>query len=209
MVSHVLLDADGVLQRHPRGWVEAAGAFVGDRAAAFFVDVTEHEHTCLTGARDFEPLLADALVRYAVEAPAPEVYAEVWLTIETAPATVALVHELRRLGLGVHLGTNQQAGRAAYMRTVLGYDDLFDESFYSCELGAAKPTPAFFGAVLDRLGTTAPEVVLVDDHEANVAAAREVGLAAEHWHLADGIPRLHGLLAGHGIALGPAGQSPT
>lgn len=207
MVTHVLLDGDGVLQRHPRGWVEAAEAYVGDRAAAFFVEVTEQERACLTGGHDFVPLLADALVRYGVQAPVDEVYAEVWLTIETVPTTVALVHELRRLGLGVHLGTNQQAGRAAYMRTALGYDDLFDESFYSCELGAAKPTVAFFAAVVDRLGTTAPEVLFVDDHEPHVLAARELGLAAERWHHADGLPRLHALLAGHGIVAGSAPPS--
>jgi putative hydrolase of the HAD superfamily len=101
----------------------------------------------------------------------------------------------------VHLGTNQQAGRAAYMRDELGYDDLFDESFYSCELGAAKPDPAFFCRVLDRLGAAAPEVLFVDDNEANVVAARECGLAAEHWHLDEGVDLLRDRLAGHGLTL--------
>ena len=123
MIRHVLLDADGVLQRHPLGWVAAAERFVGDRASEFFAAVSEVERTCLRGDGEFFPLLAAELERFAVTAPADEVYAGVWLTIESVPATVELVHALRDAGYAVHLGTNQQAGRAAYMRAELGYDD--------------------------------------------------------------------------------------
>ncbi|GAB3833458.1 hypothetical protein [Kribbella italica] len=45
---------------------------------------------------------------------------------------------------GVHLATNQECYRGAHMRTVLGYDDLFDVSCYSYDLGVAKPDPEFF-----------------------------------------------------------------
>ncbi|GAB3772176.1 putative hydrolase of the HAD superfamily [Nocardioides ginsengisegetis] len=199
MVGHVLLDADGVLQRHPVGWVEAAAAYVGDDAATFFADVTAHERDLLAGGDGFAAVLAAVLEKYGVAASADEVYRAVWLTIEPVAGTVALVHRLRGLGLGVHLATNQQAGRAAHMRAELGYDDLFDESFYSCEIGAAKPDPAFFGAALDRLGVPAPAVLFVDDSAANVTAAREVGLAAECWHLDEGMDVLGERLAAHGV----------
>ena len=85
------------------------------------------------------------------------------------------------------------------MRAGLGYDDLFDESFYSCELGVAKPDPDFFGAALDRLDAPAPAVLFVDDSAVNVAAAREVGLAAECWHVDEGIAVLRERLAAHGV----------
>ena len=202
MIRHVLLDADGVLQRHPGGWVEAVEPFVGDRAAEFFRDVTVDERTCLRGGSDFLPLLAAQLQRYAVRVPVEELYAEVWHRIEAVPSSVELVHALHELGLGVHLATNQQPRRAAYMRREMGYDDLFDESFYSCDLGEMKPEPGFFLAALDRLGARAFEVVFVDDHPGNVAAAREVGLAAEQWSITDGTPALERLLTGHGLVLG-------
>lgn len=202
MIRHVLLDADGVLQRHPGGWIEVVERFVGDRAADFFRDVTVQERTCLRGEADFLPLLAAQLERYGVRVPVEELYTEVWHRIEAVPSSVGLVHALHELGLGVHLATNQQPRRAAYMRREMGYDDLFDESFYSCELGEMKPEPAFFLAALDRLGVRAPEVVFVDDHPGNVAAAREVGLAAEQWTITDGAPALERLLSGHGLVLG-------
>lgn len=202
MIRHVLLDADGVLQRHPDGWVEAAARFVGGRAADFFRDVTLQERTCLRGEAEFLPLLTAQLERYGVPAPAEQVYAEVWQRIEAVDSSVALVHALRELGLGVHLATNQQPLRAGYMRREMHYDDLFDESFYSCEMGVMKPEPAFFLAALDRLDARAPEVVFVDDHPGNVAAACEVGLAAEQWSIADGVPALERLLSAHGLVPG-------
>lgn len=201
MIRHVLLDADGVLQRHPRGWVEAAETHLGERAAEFFAEATAAERGLLFGGDGFEDLLAALLGRYAVPAPAAEVYADVWLSLETVADTVAVVRALRARGLGVHLATNQTRGRASYMRADLGYDGLFDTSFYSCDLGVAKPDPAFFEAVLDRLEAAAPEVLFVDDHPANVAGAREAGLAAEQWTIEDGHALLHELLGRHGLAL--------
>jgi len=201
VIRHVLLDADGVLQRHPVGWVAAAEGFLGERGADFFRTITELERACLRGEADFLPILTAELAEQAPGTPVEELYAEVWHTIETVATSVELVHELRSAGLGVHLATNQQARRAAYMRRELGYDELFDGSFYSCELGAAKPEPAFFAAVLDSLGVAAPEVLFVDDNEPNVVAARECGLAAEHWHLDDGIGALRERLAGHGVTI--------
>jgi putative hydrolase of the HAD superfamily len=196
-VRHVLLDADGVLQRHPVGWVAAASSYVGEDGPALFAAVTGHERDLLRGDGDFLPVLAAELRRRGHEADPAEVYAGVWLRIDTVPETVELARELRGRGLGVHLATNQQAGRAAHMRTALGYDELLDRGFYSCELGAAKPEPAFFHAVLDALGAAPPEVLLVDDSEANVVGAREVGLAGVHWHYDEGIQALHDRLAAH------------
>lgn len=202
MIQHVLLDADGVLQNVPGGWLAALAPYLGDHAEQFIHEANIDEQPCLRGEGDFLPLLAGHLERYGVTQPVAEVYPAVWHDIHVEPTSVDLVRALRDVGLGVHLATNQEAHRASYMKSELGYDDLFDESFYSCDLGAAKPDAAFFTTAVDRLGTTPPEVLFVDDSEPNVVAAREVGLAAEHWHIADGIPRLHGLMAGHGILFG-------
>ncbi|MGZ4456120.1 MAG: HAD family hydrolase [Nocardioides sp.] len=201
MIRHVLLDADGVLQRHATGWVTALRTHLGDRAEAFLADVAADEQPCLRGHGDFLAVLATHLERYAVSTPADEVYADVWLRVAVEPTTATLVAGLRDHGLGVHLATNQQPRRAAYLREVLGYDKLVDQSFYSCDVGAAKPEEAFFAVALDALGASAPEVLLVDDHAGNVAGAREVGLAAEQWHADEGLDTLRDRLAAHGVVL--------
>lgn len=89
------------------------------------------------------------------------------------------MHELRAAGFGVHLATNQERRRAAYMREVLGYDELFDSSYYSCDLSHLKVEPEFFEAVIADLGVPADEVLPGDDREKNVLVARDVGLRAE------------------------------
>lgn len=200
MIRHVLLDADGVLQQLPGGWPTALARHLGDRAEEFLTAASAVEVACLRGDADFLPLLAAELEAYGVTVPAEELYTSVWHHIAVEAEGLALVGELRGRGLGVHLATNQAPRRAAYMRAELGYDELFDTSFYSCELGVAKPDPAFFAAVLDRLGAPAPEVLFVDDSPANVAGAREAGLAAEQWTIGDGHPRLRELLDRHGLS---------
>lgn len=201
MIRHVLLDADGVRQDLPGGWLHALTPYVGERTAQLLTEAWAAEAPCLRGRSDFHEVLAGLFVSYGVTHDVDEVFAAVWQRIEIAPTTAPLVGGLRRLGLGVHLATNQTAGRAAYMRSWLGYDELLDRSYYSCELGVAKPEAGFFAAVLDDLEADAPEVLLVDDGALNVESAREAGLAAEHWHLADGLPRLSVLLAGHGVEI--------
>lgn len=66
---------------------------------------------------------------------------------------------------------------------------------YSHEVGLAKPDPAIFLLTCDRLGVEPSEVVFVDNLPANVATAREVGMAAVlHQRTADTIEAVDHLL---------------
>jgi len=57
-------------------------------------------------------------------------------------------------------------------------DARFDVLAFSCVLGAVKPAERAFAGALGMLGATADEAFFVDDREANVRAARELGLTA-------------------------------
>ena len=89
-----------------------------------------------------------------------------------------LVAQVRAQGVGCYLATNQQDHRRAWMRDELGIDEHFDEVFYSAELGAMKPDPDFFTAILDRIGLPPAQVGFVDDNVDNVATARALGIQA-------------------------------
>lgn len=199
MIRHVLLDADGVLQSVPGGWVAAVEPFVGDGALEFLEQTWSDELPALRGEGDFLVEFTRAVERRGLDVDPRAFYEAVWNAIEVAPQSVDLVHRLRAAGYGVHLGTNQEQHRAAYMRSVLGYDALFDVSCYSCDLGAVKPERAYFERALDRIGVPADQVLLIDDHTPNVEGARAAGLAAEHWDLTRGLSELWTLLAGHGV----------
>lgn len=88
------------------------------------------------------------------------------------------------------------------------YDDLFDVSCYSCELGVAKPEAAFFAEAARLIGAPPQTILFIDDNAENIDGARVAGLAADRWDHGQGQPSLLGLLAEHGIELpsvpGPA-----
>ena len=48
----------------------------------------------------------------------------------------------------------------------------------SGEVGAAKPDPAVYEALVERYGVVTSESVFIDDQPANVEAARELGFRA-------------------------------
>lgn len=198
-VRHVLLDADGVLQRRPRGWVDLVAPWLGPDAREFLEGFWAEEGPALRGHGDFLGLLGDHLDRAGIDTDPRAVFEAVWLDIEVDASSIALVGELRAAGIGVHLGTNQERLRAAHMRTVLGYDDVFDVSCYSCDLGAAKPDPEYFVRALDLVGDDPGSVLFVDDRADNVEGSRSVGLRAEQWELDQGHAALRALLAGHGV----------
>ena len=201
-VRHVLLDADGVLQSVPGGWLAAVEPFIGDGALEFLEQAWTDELPALRGEGDFLAEFERAVERRGLDVDARAFYAAVWHAIEVAPESIELVHRLRAAGYGVHLGTNQERHRAAYMRATLGYDDLFDVSCYSCDLGAVKPETSFFERALSLIGAAPAEVLFVDDSLPNVLGARAAGLASEHWDLTRGLPALLELLARHGVVLG-------
>jgi putative hydrolase of the HAD superfamily len=198
-IRHVLFDADGVLQHNPDGWVTGAEPFLGDRAMEFLLRVSDEELTTLDGQRELMPLIAAAMADFGITAPVEDVHRAIWLRIEPVEQSLAVVRALRRNGYGVHLGTNQERNRAAHMRQVLGYDALFDVSCYSFELGACKPDVAFFTEAARRIGADPAAILFIDDRADNVAAARDAGLAAEQWTIADGHRILLGILDKHGV----------
>jgi HAD superfamily hydrolase (TIGR01549 family) len=94
------------------------------------------------------------------------------LYADVVPALTAL----RAHGWRVVLAGNQPERRAAQLRALeLPVDDLVT----SDELGVEKPDPAFFSAVLERLGVTDPtQVLYVGDRVDNdVLPAMEAGFA--------------------------------
>jgi putative hydrolase of the HAD superfamily len=200
-ISTVLFDADGVLQRALPGWLENLAALVpAGRAEEFVTEVMTAERLPLRGEGSFPDELAKVLARWNVTTPLGEVLAN-WARIEVFPDVLDVVRRLRDAGIGCYLATNQHAFRTAYMRANLGYDELFDDEFYSCELGLAKPDPAYFTTILDRIGRSGPDTLFVDDNPSNVDGARAAGLHAEYFPPEAGAVVLRELLSRYAVPL--------
>ncbi len=104
-----------------------------------------------------------------------------WPEVVAEPgATEALTELARHYRLA--LATNARDSGSLAVRDALRrvrLDAVFDVVATSKEMGAAKPDPAFFRAVLARVGCGSDEAVMVgDSYDADVAGAKMAGLRA-------------------------------
>lgn len=88
------------------------------------------------------------------------------------------VEQLHEAGLTTALLSNMQHDMAAHARKNFDWLRHFDHQILSCELRLIKPDGAIFRHTIEQIGVRAEEMLFVDDREANVEAARAVGLRA-------------------------------
>jgi len=202
MIRTVLFDADGVLQQPAPGWRDKVAELCGDpdQTERFVEEVFTVERPCFRGRADFGQALDAVLKRWGSRFSVADAL-QIWTLIEPDAGILEIVSRLRAGGITVGLATNQQAYRADFMTFRLGYAELFDHLFYSCNIGYAKPSEEYFQAVLDRLAVPAPELLFLDDHEANVHAAGRLGLQAEVFSIEEGATRAMLILERYGLSL--------
>lgn len=93
----------------------------------------------------------------------------------TRPRMIELVRSLRgRIKTG--LLTNNVKEFGGFWRSMVPVEEIFDEIIDSSEVGLRKPDPRVYELALDRLGAKPQEAFFVDDFEANVAAAEDLGI---------------------------------
>lgn len=89
---------------------------------------------------------------------------------------LAYAHALKQDGVPTAMITNNVREFRDAWRSMLPVDELFDVVIDSSEVGLRKPDPAIYRQALDALGMAAERTVFLDDLEANVQAARDVGM---------------------------------
>ena len=195
----VLWDADGVLQRGIASWDERFSDAVDGKVEAFEAVVWGELELALTGQLDMVAHVHQAIEDLGITD--RDAVFGLWRLLDPVPESRDLVTSLRSSGVPCYLATNQDNLRASTMRELMGYDDLLDGSYYSCEVGAAKPDAAYFLHIADDLGVVPRELVFVDDAPVNVDAAAELGVAAVLWQYDEGIDVLRERLGAVGVPL--------
>jgi putative hydrolase of the HAD superfamily len=92
------------------------------------------------------------------------------------PDVRASLAELRERGFKLGLVSNIASYRASWLHEI-ELTHFFDARALSCELGVAKPDPAIYLAVIERLGLAPDQCVFVDDVPPYVQAARKLGMS--------------------------------
>lgn len=180
-----MMDVDGVIlrARHGSHWSAALEADLGvsvpDLQRVFF---SKHWNDVIVGRAGLEECLAPALETIAPHLSAADFIAY-WFERDSA-LDEALLRELatiRAAGTQIHLATNQEHRRAAYLMTELGLARHVDAIHYSAALGCRKPEPEFFRAAAAGAKAEPRHLLLIDDTPANIEGARAAGWKGELW----------------------------
>lgn len=94
-----------------------------------------------------------------------------------------MVHHVRRVkarGLATAILTNNVKEYGDWWRQSIPIDELIDVVVDSCHEGIRKPNPEIYLRTASRLGVDPTACVFADDLEANVDAARAVGMHGVH-----------------------------
>jgi len=180
-IKTVLIDADGVIQYAPEDWslAFARSLHCGDPVLEqqFTKDIYAAETACLSRPEGFDDALHDVLKTWGrVERKSSILQA--MLSILPHSEVLKVLGALRAGGVRCYIASNQQALRAKFMSTELGYASMFDGELYSCALGAAKPSALYFERALKAVGADAGSTLFIDDRPENVEGARLAGLHA-------------------------------
>ena len=136
----------------------------------------------ITGKKLLLPELSAFLHENAPDIPA-QVLIDYWFSNDSAldKSILNSVSTLRGTGIKVFLATNQEHMSANYLMKNMGLESFFDGIFYSAALGYQKPMPEFFCKATEAVGGQPSEIILVDDTEENIVAARAFGWKAVQW----------------------------
>lgn len=91
---------------------------------------------------------------------------------------VDIVREVRNLGIKTCLCTNNFPTRINTLNEKFSFLSDFDVQVFSYQVGAIKPDPKIFQALIDLSGCLPDEIVFTDDKETNVLAAQALGINA-------------------------------
>lgn len=111
-------------------------------------------------------------------------YHEHWEESIVGPieGTASLLYRLKRAGYELVGLSNWSQETFPLMRTKYPFFEIFDDIIISGAVKLVKPDARIFRLALDRIGRPARECLLIDDSPANIASARDLGLATVQFH---------------------------
>lgn len=102
-----------------------------------------------------------------------------YATNQAVDGAIALLERLRADGIKIGLVTNHAVDEQVGKLQRCGLTDLIDVLVISEAAGVAKPDPRIFDFVLDQLGCTADEAIMVGDSwSADIVGANAAGIRA-------------------------------
>lgn len=171
----LVFDVDGVLVE-PRGFAAALEKQHGIPEALtqeFFLGAFQ---ACLAGKANLEEVLPPYLKTWGWRGTTDH-FIRLWLELDNRPSAEALsaVESVRSREDICCVASNQERLRARYISEDMGFAVRFDTLFFSCDLGAIKPTRDYYAKVQNDLGVSPSQILFWDDSQSHVDAAGNLG----------------------------------
>jgi putative hydrolase of the HAD superfamily len=180
-----MLDVDGVIVVHPNpdGWSANLEGDLGVSPVALQeIFFRRHWDDVVHGRARLRERLSFVLAEIAPSVTCDSLI-DYWFTND-AHLDHRLLNELevlRFMGIEIHLATVQEHERVKYLWETLGLQSRFDRMHYAAALGCSKPSPDFYRAVAARVSLAPEALLLIDDRDDNITAARHCGWNAALW----------------------------
>jgi putative hydrolase of the HAD superfamily len=131
----------------------------------------------ILGKRDLLKALADVLPEIGF-AGLPQTLVDYWLKNDSVvnEEMLELVHDIKaKTGARLFLATHQEKYRANHLWNTLGFENYFEEMFFSGRMGVKKTDPQFFNLIEKELCFDEAECLLIDDNAEVCEAAQNAG----------------------------------
>ncbi|MFZ5912540.1 MAG: HAD family hydrolase [Chloroflexota bacterium] len=134
--------------------------------------------------RPFAQAVAELSAQFPQHARLIRAYHEQWeeSIVGPIPGTARILQQLKQAGFLLYGLSNWSHETFPLVHKKYPFFDLFDDIILSGAVELVKPDPRIFQLTLDRIGRNANECLLVDDSPANIASARDLGLATVQFH---------------------------
>lgn len=134
------------------------------------------------GLADENDLIAALRAIFNIVSPSDDELVEAWNLTCVGPYTetqeiLQKIKEIATLGL---LTNTNKLHYIKFTTECFTFMRSFKHIFTSFDIGARKPEPEIFSAILDRTGFSPENILFIDDLEDNLAAARKFGIQTHH-----------------------------
>jgi len=133
--------------------------------------------------RSFTEGIAELSMQFPHHAHLIQTYFDCWEESISGPmgGSVELLRRLKQSGYPIYGLSNWSAETYPRARLMYPFFDLFDDVVLSGVVKLNKPDPAIFNLLLNKVGSTAPECLLIDDSQPNIDTAKKLGFVTIHF----------------------------
>ncbi len=183
----IFFDADGVLVKNRHLFSEQLEKDFGIKKEIMTPFFTGVYSQCSLGKADLKKELTKVVDDWGWKGTVDELLAY-WFSVgtEIEKDVVGFIKELKEQGVRCFMTTDQERYRGEHLRNTLGGGKVFEDVFFSAEIGSPKKTESFWEEVFARINTASrdsfsqiiskDETLFVDDDEINIEAVSGFGI---------------------------------